>query len=318
MTPLILTIEPRTAFASPLLGDTLFGQLCWTLRHMFGEKRIGELLADYAAGRPFLVVSDAFPQGYLPLPHLPGRLFRGTPRDPKMRKAFKKIIWMPADATSAPLIDWQRIAAGRRPAQADFLPRPQPRNSLDRLTLCTGEGAGFSPYTVRQLWPPPAMRLDVHLRLDEARLTREELLAAWAQTGALGFGKDAHVGLGKFAAVACRDADIAPPPQANAWLTLAPCAPQGLGFDPARSYYKPFTRYGRHGDMAARLGNAFKQPVLLSASGGVFAAPVGADFARGFIGQGLGGEGKLSDVLRQTVHQGYAPVLPIHLPEDEA
>lgn len=41
-----------------------------------------------------------------------------------------------------------------------------------------------------------------------------------------------------------------------------------------------------------------------------------AAWTRGFIGQGLGGDGSLSSVLPQTVHQGYAPALPVRLPAE--
>ncbi len=325
MTPLIATLRPLTAFATPLMGDTLFGQLCWAIRHGFGETRLKSLLDGYTAVRPFLVVSDAFPAGYLPLPHLPARAWVGASSDPKERKALKKIAWAPLDAIGQPLADWQRLSRERQPqiplrpnekkARPWFLASPQPRNSLNRLTLCTGEGEGFSPYTVRQLWYDSNVRLDIHLRLDESRLPRAELEHVLTAVGLAGFGKDANVGLGKFALEDMKDSPMKGQDGADAWLALAPCAPQGCGFDPARSFYKPFTRYSRHGDFAARLGDAFKPPVLLAAAGAVFGARDGEDFTRGFIGQGLGGDDSLSTVMKGTVHQGYAPALPIRLPE---
>lgn len=319
MNSLVLTLRPLTAFATPLLGDTLFGQLCWAIRNGWGETRLTDLLVDYTRGNTFLVVSDAFPAGYLPLPHLPGRAWRGASDDPKERKALKKIAWVPVAALSALLADWQHLAKDCRPASADFSTRSQPRNSLNRLTLCTGEGEGFSPYTVRQTWHGTDAQLEVHLRLDETRLACAEFEQAIAAVGAAGFGKDANVGLGKFAIESLAVSSLAGQPQPDAWLALAPCAPQGLGFDTARSFYKPFTRYGRHGDVAAFMGNAFKQPILLTAAGAVFGARPDEDFARGFVGQGLGGAGqKISRVLPETVHQGYAPALPVRLPEELA
>jgi CRISPR-associated protein Csm4 len=325
MTPLIVTLRPLTAFATPLMGDTLFGQLCWAIRHGFGEARLDDLLAGYTAGRPFLVVSDALPAGYLPLPHLPAHAWAGASDDPKERKTLKKIAWVPLDAIGQPLADWQRLSRERQPqtpprpderkARSWFLSSPQPRNSLNRLTLCTGEGEGFSPYTVRQFWYDESVRLDVHFRLDEERLSRTELKQTLTAVGLAGFGKDANVGLGKFALDGMKDSPLKGQDGADAWLALAPCAPQGCGFDAQRSYYKPFTRYGRHGDFAARLGNVFKQPVLLAAAGAVFGARASEDCSHGFIGQGLGGDGALSSVMPATVHQGYAPALPIRLPE---
>lgn len=326
MTPLKVTLIPRTAFATPLLGDTLFGQLCWAIRHGWGEARLEGLLAGYTAGRPFVVVSDAFPAGHLPLPALPSRLWAGAGGDPSQRKALKRRIWLPEADFPRPLAQWQGLAreSGQVGGSAS---RIQAHNSLNRLTLTTGSGDGFAPHGVRQWWHTPGARLDLHLRLDEARpdaLGRAELAAALAAIGAAGFGRDASAGLGKFTLEGSpAEAVLSSHDASDAWLTLAPCAPQGLGFDPARSHYRPFTRYGRHGDEAARREAPFKAPLLMAATGALFSPrPMGgeagvretADWTRGFIGQGLGGDGSLSSVLPQTVHQGYAPALPVRLP----
>jgi CRISPR-associated protein Csm4 len=80
-------ITPRSAFGTPLLGDTLFGQLCWAIRNRQGEARLTALLEAYTDGHPFLVVSDAMPAGYVPRPSLPGHVFilwtQPTGRRPK-------------------------------------------------------------------------------------------------------------------------------------------------------------------------------------------------------------------------------------------
>jgi len=174
---------------------------------------------------------------------------------------------------------------------------------------------------VRQHWYPIDARLDIHFRLDEERLSQGELAATLAAVGLQGFGKDANVGLGKFILEGLVPHARAVQDRANAWLTLAPCAPQGLGFDPVNSYYRTFTRYGRHGGEAVLTGQPFKAPLLMAASGSVFSPgrlTNGSDMTRDHIGQGLGGKdangvGILSKAISATVHQGYAPVLGIQL-----
>lgn len=320
MIALKATLAPKTAFATPLMGDTLFGQLCWAIRHGWGEARLTELLDGYTAGRPFLVLSDAFPAGYLPMPALPSRCWQEE-TDPSQRKALKRRVWLAEADVSQPLSDWRRLAKAPGDIGAALESRAQPRNSLNRLTLATGKGAGFAPYTVGQHWYPPAARLDVHLCLDEARLNQSDLGQALAAVGLSGFGKDANVGLGKFTLEVLQAHTPQRQPDSNAWLTLSPCAPQDLGFDAKHSYYRPFTRYGRHGAEAVLLGNPFKAPLLLAATGAVFTPREGGPgLDAPFIGQGLGGEGRLSRVLPHTVHQGYAPVVGITVPNrgDEA
>ncbi len=96
----------------------------------------------------------------------------------------------------------------------------------------------------------------------------------------------------------------------NAWLTLAPCAPQGLAWHPARCYYQVLTRFGRHGDIAVhQSGGVFKNPVLMAATGAVL-SPKEASLAQGFTGQGITG---VSKTITATVQQGYAPVYPVEM-----
>ncbi len=89
MERLIFTLTPKTAFATPLAGDTLFGQSCWALRHCFGAAKLTELLAGYTENKPFMVIADAMPQGFLPRPTLPSELL-GFENDTQLRKCKKR------------------------------------------------------------------------------------------------------------------------------------------------------------------------------------------------------------------------------------
>ena len=117
--------------------------------------------------------------------------------------------------------------------------------------------------------------------------------------------------MGKFKIDDFQTIQLPAQPDANACLTLSPCAPQGLSFAAKHSYYQLFTRFGRHGDMAVHQdGKPFKNPVLLANTAAVFSVtPPNC----GFIGQGIGGNGQLSKSLPATVHQGYAPIIGIKL-----
>lgn len=63
MTTVRLTLQPASAFGTPLLGEILFGQMCWAFVRLYGEERLADLLEGYVDGRPFAVLSDAFPSG---------------------------------------------------------------------------------------------------------------------------------------------------------------------------------------------------------------------------------------------------------------
>lgn len=318
-----LTINPQTAFGTRPMGDTLFGQLCWALRNRYGEDRLIECLQGYTEGRPYAVVSDAFPSGHLPRPTLPNHWFAAV--EGAERKAVKKRVWLPRERLSAPVENWLNVCktSSELPGAAPLV-RPQPHNAINRATGTTGIGP-FAPYATSQLWygsNMPAVdgpvSLDIYIVLDEIRLTRDELERLFKDMGDFGFGRDASIGLGKFEVSRIEPDALADQAHADAWITLAPSAPQGLELDADRSFYQTFTRFGRHGDIGVHLGNPFKTPVLLAQTGAVLAPrefrPVS------FAGQGLGGNGQLTKIesLQGTVHQGYAPVVGIRLPERKA
>jgi CRISPR-associated protein Csm4 len=319
MQTLRVELQPRAAFGTPPKGDSLFGQLCWAVRHRFGENRLAELLAGYTTGEPFLVVSDALPAGHLPRPALPGHWF--APLADADRKAVKKRRWLPLDKACVSLDTWlehcvtdeQLLEPDRDGRPRTFVKsHPQPHNTLSRATGATGRGE-FAPYQMNQHWYAPGARLDLWLVHDPERISREEIAELLNDMGAFGFGRDASIGLGKFEVASIEPQELPAQPDADACLTLAPCAPQGLGWQAERSFYQPFTRFGRHGDVAVQSGRPFKNPVLLAQTGAVLSphkAPT-----HPFVGQGLGGEVRLSRVIAGTVHQGYAPVVPVRLPQ---
>jgi CRISPR-associated protein Csm4 len=161
----------------------------------------------------------------------------------------------------------------------------------------------------------PGLTLDIHVVFDPVRLNAAELRALFESIGVTGFGRDASIGLGKFAVEETVAVNLTAQANANAYLTLAPCAPQGCGFLPHASRYQPFTRFGRHGDTAVQSGHPFKTPLLLAAAGAVLKP--GRYVETHYVGQGLGGDGRLSRAIPETVHQGYAPVIGVHLPDEE-
>jgi CRISPR-associated protein Csm4 len=108
MTTLKFTLRPLSAFATPLAGDTLFGQLCWAARERFGEARLSELLDGYVDGRPFLVASDGFPSGLLPRPTAPDFALGLAAVDPARRKQARTHRWLPTSGADQPIARWMK------------------------------------------------------------------------------------------------------------------------------------------------------------------------------------------------------------------
>jgi len=318
MKTLLITIQPQTAFASALKGDTLFGQLCWSLYYLFSEEKLISLLKQYHQS-PFVVISDPFPAGYIPMPVLPGR-FTGLDKvNASERKKAKKKNWLRCNDFQNSVDEWQNKAKSEREILPDSLhsllmEKDQPHNSINRKTQTTGE-EGFSPFQLKQYWYHPEVELNLYVVLDEQQFSIDELQQSLNLCGSSGYGKEASTGLGKFTVTSINEKIWPIQKNANAWLNLAPVIPQGLKWQVDKCFYQPFTRFGRHGDKLAVSGQPFKNAILMAQTAAVL-TPEKYQHAY-YTGSALGGIssqfGNLSLCQPESVHQGYSPVLNIHL-----
>ncbi len=311
-----ITLRPESAFGTPLAGDTLFGHLCWALRWRLGEAGLTALLEGYTSGEPFVVLSDALPAGLLPRPSLPTARLRRVV-DPKERKADKRLAWLPTTRAALPLTEWLQQACELPEGQQGQLTHTEVRtqNTIHRLTGTTGTGA-FAPRQVERSVHASGSLLELYVVLNTERLSPAQWVQAIDDIGLNGYGRDASTGLGKFTRVG----ELVP----HAWsagalarhaMTLAPCAPVPEQLDAEDCFYQPLTRFGRHGSLHALGGQPFKRPLMMMRTGAVLALRQGSGVIPAFHGRGLGGvAAPISSAEPATVHQGYAPLVPVTLP----
>lgn len=297
-----IDIAPTGSFYTLIKGDMLFGALCWAVVERFGERRLTDLLDGYADGKPFAVVSDAFPAGFLPKPVLPFPYFKkaGTTEQPdaKERKKFKKREWLPAEKISLPtneMADWLQ--------EQPFVKKTlKTSNRIDPLTNHASGGA-YSAFAMEQFYY--GGMLNVYAVIDESKISPSEMRAAFEHVGRTGFGKKATAGGGKFTV-----SEMTPVAfenkNATALMTLAPCVPAENEFDADYSFYKVFVRFGRHGNKAAASENPFKNPVITVDAGAVLTPKDKSAKVPLFVGTGVKGTSLIDE---RTVYQGYAPVV---------
>lgn len=297
-----VTISPLTPFGSPLLGETLFGQLCWALRRLESEAALSQALEGYLENKPFMVVSDAVPSGFFPLPTLPSRFWED--KENFDLKDLKSRQWIALTNTTAPVEKWQSLGVHPKDIPSfDSQRRVEVHNTINRQTISTATGQ-FAPYMKEQVWYGADCLLDLYFVIDE-RLPPESLITLLSHVGESGFGRDASTGLGKFKFMSVEE--LSTQENSQCVMALASCALEAPALDPQKCFYRIKTHFGRHGDLLAVGKNPFKKPILLAQSGAVlsFVKPQ----TLSFVGRGIGG---ISTIHPQTVHQGYAPV--IHLP----
>lgn len=303
MARLLFKIRPLTDFGSRMTGGMLFGQIAWQLREAFGEERLRECLKGYCENQPFLVVSDAMPSGFVPLPTLPLSMWAtaGNAADRKYLKAKK---WLPRKTLDEPLSTWPEavLSNAELPQQRHAAGALRTRNSISRATGTTGTDA-FAPYSVfTESFAKDAL-LDVIVVCDEARLSREELRMVIESIGLLGFGRDASTGLGKFEVADLQEMPDARP--SKHWLALSALRAGGVQFDPENCFYRPVTYFGRHGNERAVGPTPFKKPIVLADAAAFLTTAECLPLL--YAGCGITGHSAYSD----TVHQGYAPLLPV-------
>ncbi len=332
-----ITIKPIGGLGTPLKGDTIFGHFCWQAVHDPNLLNGGlDRWIEAYPERPFAVFSSAWPllvkgqdsQYALKRPDLPFSFF---PRQKdnedqdeyEFSKDLKKKKWLLAGEDLKLEVSWAKLltdrelaammtAEGKAPSteaagESIWVTETRTHNTINRLTLTTGEGA-FAPYAREVLTYLPEMELSIFVLLDEEATDIERVQTGLERIGAFGFGRDASTGLGRFEITDCEEKALPGRDEANALYTLGPCVPEKDSY--RRMWFTPFVRFGRHGDVLAGSANPFKNPVIMADEGAVLAPRNKADLNRPYIGRAVTG---VSLIQEKAVAQGYTVVLPVKL-----
>jgi CRISPR-associated protein Csm4 len=285
-------IVPESSFVTPLRGDTLFGQLCWGVVHRFGEKRLTELLSRYDE-KPFVVLSDGFAPGYLPKPTLPPALLGESPEE---KKTNRKKRWLTPETLVAGEYTQAKTDEEVDCTENEILTL---HNSLNYETFRT-EKEIFAPYgmTEREL-----SERELYLLLDEEQVSAEEIAEALRIVAQMGYGKESGIGKGRFSFTPFEK--IEHPAEGKTFMALSPLCLENVQVED--TWYEPFVRFGKHGDVRAKKA-PFKKPLLLADTGAVL--QFSHREVRPYVGRALRG---ISEAHPDTVHQGYA--IAIAIPE---
>lgn len=293
---------------TPLHSDTLFGSICWTVFYLEGEERLKSLLQRFKENKPAFVLSDGFPQGFLPRPAGGNYTIRSSEGKSKqdimvnMKKAkqIKKISYIPLE-------DIQKIILGdkialencRQPEETSL--NMTVHNTIDRETGTSAEGGLF-----RELYRWDG-DIDIYaLAEDEWKpllMRCLELIGFW------GYGGGASHGRGAFEIEDTCEMDFELPESPNAYMTLSRCIPAANM--PVHCQYRLDVKYGRFGQERGRSGYPFKKPVLMFEPGAVF---WGTPPQCGWCGTMAE---DLSDEYSDAVQSGLSIILPCRIDPPE-
>lgn len=285
-----LTIEPRSPFITPLHSDTLFGHLAWAIIYRDGQAKLKAMLAEFNSEMPPFIISQAFPEGLLPLPVLPpltqrdlqvlaGDLYHDTSTSTmvKLTARLKEI----KSVSHITIETFRNLAQNLSPvtlAKA-LLETPQPPNgtadkkevimhtAVDRITGSAREDALFDH---EQTFFPPQTRLTIWLKLRNDSW-KDDLLGWFKVVEADGFGKRKSTGLGQFSIVGDMlpaDGELPQVANPNAFMCLSSYVPRGS--DPHPVSYRYLIKRGKLGGYLALGDRVWKKPLLMFAPGSVF------------------------------------------------
>lgn len=297
-------------------ADTIWGHLCWALRYEGGLQALAAFLDRYRQGDPPLVLSNGFPEGWLPRPlHLETpRVVAATASLAEQRAAFRtaktiKGIDLIPDAVFRQVqagVPWVPTEAALQPPRATV--RVALKNQIDRMLGAAG-GAGGALFGFVEYWPPrdgPATVV-IYCLVAPDFVEDLELLVDTFQQG--GYGKRRAVGYGAIerAVVAPFDG-FATPAGANAFVSLSNFVP--AAGDPVDGRWRTLVKYGKHGEERAQGPGAapFKRPLIMLEAGAVFRDPT----PRPWYGRVVDG---VSAHFEDTVQYGLALALPLVWPE---
>jgi len=262
-------LQLNGSFITPFQADTIFGGLCWAVRHSEGEDSIRAMLEDFRCGRPWFVLSNAYPGDLLPKPLLKVKRLKPETRDGQLLQAregkrLKKINYLTLE-------EFRNLVSGRsgtiESKEKPVFQVASLHNQVNRVCGSTVEGGQLFEQLENYI-NPLYNYLSVYIKLKDPGL-REWLLGLFRLLGQIGLGKRKSTGKGSFTVISMEKYDMFEDvTEPNAYLSLSNFIP--APGDPIDGNYKIFVKYGKLGEEYALSEIPYKRPLLMLLAGSVF------------------------------------------------
>lgn len=279
MTLFRVTLRLMSPLGTPLVGPTLFGQLCWLIRDGDGEQALVDWLG---APERTWIVSDGFPSGYLPRPLVAPRAL--SPDELETIKARKKLAFVSRDVWLAHRSAWNEtiLPGGALIAEPRHM-RRLAHNQVHRSGRGTLEDGGL--YFLEEDWRfseasaaggmDPRL-VDVYVQTADPVERVKRLFDA---LGDHGYGRDASTGRGRWAVQGVVEDGELLRASGGRRMSLSRGVVDPESMEDALWRLEP--HYGRAGARLSLAGvSPFKRPVLLTRPGMTFAPRHDGPFGR--------------------------------------
>jgi len=274
-----IKLKTHGGILSPFQSDTIFGHLCWVIAYQRGEKELNEFLEPFKRGNPPFLISDGYPEDFLPKPFTAEL----NVDDPVERKELKKI-----DLIN--VADFDSIRNGKKvqlPISSGTVDLTvTPHNIIHRKTCTTLPEGGLYSLEEHSM---PIVSIYFKTASPEWKDLVVDLFNELANSG---YGKRKSIGKGHFGVDSIEDFKTFDQIRdANGFVSLSNFCPAKK--DPQVGLYKTFVKYGKLGETFTYCGNPFKRPLLMLKAGSVFKT-----------------EGKPAEFYGRMVQEGIAPAKP--------
>ncbi|RJP30173.1 MAG: hypothetical protein C4527_10165 [Candidatus Omnitrophota bacterium] len=293
-------------------ADTLFGHLCWALRHREGEEKLSRFLQPFRAGEPPFLLTNGFPAGFLPLPfhcRFIGITQAHNAETYQQQKRLKQARYL-SEPEFANACRGETVTASEDALEL-VRSASQLHAAINRLSGTTTGADEESGASLFQLdgWVPGKdnARFCIFLA-DRAGNEIDRVFSLFQDVEKTGFGKKKSSGMGAFR-IDGEPERWNPPSSgegANGFVTLSGFVPTKN--DPVKGFWQMRVKHGKLGESFAAAGKPFKRPWVLFEPGSIFFTGHSPAEVYGSMLSGL------SNDHPEVVQYAYAFPIPIRIP----
>ena len=290
-----IKLSLNSGFLTPFHADTLFGHLCWVIAYLEEEKELEKFLKPFKEGNPPFLISDGFPEDFLPRPFSA----EFNIEDPELRKEIKKRNFVS-------LAEFNHIREGKslkklQTIEPSICEIATTHNSISRLTYTTFAEGGL--YNLEEII---VSYVSIYLKVisESWKVRVVELIERLSN---FGYGRKKSIGKGQFCLEEVKEFEFPEVKNPNGFVTLSNFCPSKD--DPTEGLYKIFVKYGKLGEVLTYCGNPFKRPLVMIKTGSVFKTEGKPKHFYGRIVENI------APAAPNVIQYAYAFAVPIIYPE---